>query len=111
MNRDELAREMLAAMASEGVTLSDDLGQCELAILAWVRSKGAAMLEAHLGKKTRLPGSLPIMRVLGCSEVRKSPPTDDRDHAGHRDVSTGVLPLSAMSTRRVTIRCQRGHGT
>lgn len=57
MNRDgcvnskELAQEMLAAMASEGVTLSDDLGQCELAILDWVRAKGADMLEAHLGEK------------------------------------------------------------
>lgn len=29
-NRKELTQEMLAAMASEGVTLSDDLGQCEL---------------------------------------------------------------------------------
>ena len=50
-NRKELTQEMLAAMASEGVTLSDDLGQCELAILDWVRAKGAEMLEAHLGKK------------------------------------------------------------
>lgn len=58
MDRDELVREMLAAMVSEGVTLTDDLGQCELAILAWIRSKEAAMLEAHLGEKnsvTRKP--------------------------------------------------------
>jgi hypothetical protein len=70
MNRDELAREMLAAMASEGVTLSDDLGQCELAILAWVRSKGAAMLEAHLGEKnsaTREPADHASARVFRSS--------------------------------------------
>jgi hypothetical protein len=67
MNRDELAREMLAAMASEGVTLSDDPGQCELAILVWVRSKGAAMLEAHLGEEnsvTREPADHAGARVF-----------------------------------------------
>lgn len=60
VRREELAQEMLAAMASEGVTLSDDLGQCELAILDWVRAKGAEMLEAHLGEKnsvTREPAA------------------------------------------------------
>lgn len=70
MNREKLTQEMLAAIASEGVTLSDDLGQCELAILDWVRAKGAEMLEAHLGKKnsaTREPVdhvSAPVFKSL-----------------------------------------------
>lgn len=66
-NRKELTQEMLAAMASEGVTLSDDLGQCELAILDWVRAKGAEMLEAHLGEKnsaTREPADHAAARVF-----------------------------------------------
>lgn len=67
VRREELAQEMLAAMASEGVTLSDDLGQCELAILDWVRAKGAEMLEAHLGEKnsvTREPVDHASARVF-----------------------------------------------
>jgi len=51
--RPEIVEEVLQLMIRDGVTLSDDLNQCERAILAWVRKTGAAMLESHLaGKKT-----------------------------------------------------------
>ena len=51
--RPEIAEQVLQLMIQDGVTLSDDLNQCERVILAWVRKTGGAMLETHLaGKKT-----------------------------------------------------------
>jgi hypothetical protein len=64
MNPD-VVNQVMAMMVQDGVTLSDDLNQCERAILAWTRKTGAAMLEAHLaGKKTATKGPPDLARAV-----------------------------------------------
>ena len=74
--RSEIAEQVLELMIRDGVTLSDDLNECERSILAWVRKTGAAMLESHLaGKKTdtKAPlGLVPAGRPSSGSSVTGS---------------------------------------
>lgn len=105
MQQVDVAEQLLALLASEGVTLTDDLGQCELAILKWVRSKGAAMLEAHLGgKKAGLPGIEPGLPLPVGPTIRAASPTDDRDAVGCGGDSACLLPLPRLRGQRRSVR-------
>jgi hypothetical protein len=73
LSREELGREMLRLMAADEVLLTDDLNQCESAILSWIRKCGAAALQAQLGgKKSGLRGRRPGLRLPGEPEVYRS---------------------------------------
>lgn len=100
-----VVQHLLSLMATEGVVLTEDLGQCELAILNWVRSKGAAMLQAHLGgKKAGLRGFEPGVRMPKGSAVRATSPADPGDLVGPDRHPPGVLPLSGLRDERRAVR-------
>lgn len=66
LSRAALGRELLRLMAQEGLQLTDDLNQCEAAIVGWIRQAGGAALEAQLGgKKAGLQGEQSGVRVRG----------------------------------------------
>jgi len=47
----EVVQKVLELMALDGVELTDDLNQCESAILEWIHRVGAGALENHLSQK------------------------------------------------------------
>ncbi len=95
MAQEELGREMLRLMAADGVMLTDDLNQCEGAILSWIRKSGAAALQTQLGgKKAGLSRIESGLRLPGESEIRDASSADGGDAAGPGDGWPGVLPLS-----------------
>lgn len=49
--RPEVVQRVKALMVEEGVTLTDDLNQCEAAVLEFVQRLGTTMLDEHFSKK------------------------------------------------------------
>lgn len=95
MNQEELGREMLRLMVADGVALTDDINQCESAILSWVRKSGAAALQAQLGGgKAGLRRDVPGVCLPGESEVCRSPRANPGHAAGPGHAGAGLLPLS-----------------
>ena len=47
----EVVRQVKELMVQEGVTLTDDLNQCEAALLQYLRQLGKGLLQDHFSKK------------------------------------------------------------
>ena len=47
----EVVRQVKALMVQDGVSLTDDLNQCEAALLQYVQQLGKGLLQDHFSKK------------------------------------------------------------
>ena len=96
MNLTQIAEQVLAFVAADGVLLSEDLTQVEAALLTQVRRIGAKAVELHLGRQKL--GYVGAARPCPCGRVQR--------FVGYRPKALATQ-LGTVRMRRAYYRC--GH--
>ena len=97
MSDAAIGQELLRLMRQDGIALTEDIHQCELAVLSWIRRAGTATLQEHLGgKKAGVRGVQAGVWLPCLSEVCWPPGANLGDPGGTRSAGAGLLSLPEL---------------